>query len=274
MKVGPTVQLASPDEERRLAERRRAGDLPFDLRPTHGATLTELDRDYFCTQYLPHAVAPDVLDQNQRSVKQQFMALRLATTGDNPTNGGILAVGKDPQRWVPGAWGQFVRFDGPSLTGPIRDQKELTGRVEDVLRRMDELVETNVSVRTDVTSATRETRSPDYPVVALKQLIRNAVMHRSYDGTNAPVRVYWYSDRIEIQSPGGLYGRVTPQNFGQGVTDYRNPVIAEAMHHLGFAQRFGLGIPLAREVLSQNGNPPPEFAFQPTSVGVTLWAAP
>ena len=139
-----------------------------------------------------------------------------------------------------------------------------------MLRRLDELLEVNISVRTDVTSGPRETRHPDYPLVALQQLARNAVMHRSYDGTNAPVRLHWYSDRVEVISPGGLYGRVTPRNFGTGITDYRNPLVAEIMHHLGFAQRFGLGLPLAREALAKNGNPPPVFDFQPNTVAATV----
>ena len=67
------------------------------------------------------------------------------------------------------------------------------------------------------------------------------------------------------------YGNVNPDNFGQpGVTDYRNPMIAEAMKVLGFVQRFGMGIPLARKELEKNGNPPPEFQFEGSSVLVTL----
>ena len=95
-------------------------------------------------------------------------------------------------------------------------------------------------------------------------------MHRSYEGTNTPVRVYWYADRVEIASPGGLYGRMTRENFGKGDTDYRNPLLAEIMHHLGFAQRFGLGVPLARRLLTANGNPEPEFHFEPARVVVTV----
>lgn len=271
VKVGPTVRLATSEEEQRLAERRRAGDLPFDMRPARDATLSDLDLDYARTQYLPRAVAPDVLEANQRPFEQQLRSLRLVA-GDSPTWAALLALGRDPQAWLPGAYVQFLRIDGGALTDPIRDQKALTGRLEDVLRRLDDLLELNVSVRTDI-SGPREERSPDYPVAALKQLARNAVMHRSYEGTNAPVRVYWYSDRVEIQSPGGLYGKVTPENFGKGTTDYRNPLVAELMHHLGFAQRFGLGVPLAREELERNGNPEPEFQFHPTQVGVTVRAA-
>ncbi len=79
-------------------------------------------------------------------------------------------------------------------------------------------------------------------------------MHRSYEGTHAPVRIYWFSDRIEVISPGGLYGHVTPENFGQpGINDYRNPNLAESMRHLGYAQHFGVGIQIAREALARNG---------------------
>ena len=71
---------------------------------------------------------------------------------------------------------------------------------------------------------------------------------------------YWFDVRIEINSPGGPYGNVTIANFGQpGVTDYRNRHLAEAMSNLGFVQRFGIGIALARGEMRKNGNPPIEF---------------
>ncbi len=264
VKVGPTVRQATAEEETRLAERRRGRDLTFDRRPVTEACANDLDLDYIRTQYLPRAVALDVLEQNRRSLEEQLRSLRL-TVGVVPTYGAVLAFGRDPQRFIPGAYVQFLRIGGTSITDPIRDRKELTGRLEDVLRRLDELLELNIAVRTEV-AGPREVRRPDYPLVALQQLARNAVMHRSYEGTNSPVRVYWYSDRVEIWSPGGLYGQVNEQNFGSGATDYRNPLVAEIMYHLGFAQRFGLGIPLARQALASNGNPPPELRIQPTAV--------
>lgn len=272
VKVGPTVRQATPEEERRLSERRRAADLPFDMRPMRDASLDDLDLEYAQGRLLPQAVAADVLDQNQRPLEQQLRSLRLVWQG-HPTWGALLALGKDPQSWLPGAYIQFLRIDGTGITDPIRHQKTLTGRLEDMLRRMEELIEINVSIRTRIDERSREHRHPDYPIVALKQLAHNAVMHRSYEGTHAPVQLYWYSDRIEIRSPGGLYGRMSPQNFGAGETDYRNPLVAELMHHLGFVQRFGVGIATARRLLDENGNPPPEFDVQPTLVGVTVRTA-
>jgi ATP-dependent DNA helicase RecG len=153
----------------------------------------------------------------------------------------------------------------------VRDQKELSGPLSQVLRQLDELLELNISVASDPGSEPREVRRPDYPVGALQQLARNAILHRSYEGTNAPARVYWFDDRVEIQSPGGPFGRVNERNFGEpGVTDYRNPTLAEAMKVLGYVQTFGMGIPLARRELARNGNPAPEFEIQPAHVLVIV----
>ena len=272
VKVGPTVQQASAEEERRLSERQQARNLSFDMRPVAGATLDDLDEDYVRTQYLPCAVAEDVLERNTRPLRRQLQSLRL-TAGDVPTWGALLGMARDSQAWRPGAYVQFLRIDGRELTDPIRNRKELTGKLGDILRRLDELLALNVSVRPEFASVPRERRYPDYPVDALRQLAWNAIMHRQYDGTNDPVRVYWYSDRVEIGNPGGLYGRVNRKNFGEGVVDYRNPLVAEIMRNLGFAQRFGMGVPLARDSLAKNGNPPPEFEFDPVRVLVKVRAA-
>jgi ATP-dependent DNA helicase RecG len=137
------------------------------------------------------------------------------------------------------------------------------------------VLEANISTAVDVTGDRREIRRPDYPIVALQQLTRNALLHRNYESSNSPVRVYWYEDRIEILSPGGPFGRVNLENIGQsGVTDYRNPQIAAAMRALGYVQRFGLGFPLARKELKKNGNPDLVLEANHDAVLVSLRKAP
>ena len=119
----------------------------------------------------------------------------------------------------------------------------------------------------DFRSGLREIRTSTYPRSSLQQLVANAVMHRTYEGTNAPIHVYWFDDRIEILNPGGPYGEATVENFGQpGVVDYRNPVLAEAMRVMGHVQRFGFGIQAARRDLRANGNPELEFDVTPSRV--------
>ena len=269
VRVGPSARQATPADEQRLTERRQAGHRPFDHRLAPDSSLADLDLDYAKTQYIPRAVAQDVIEQNQRPLDQQLLSLRLVRN-DKATWGALLGIGQDPQGWLPGAYVQFVRIDGARLTDPILDQKRFTGRIGDVLHSLDEILKLNIAIRTEIAGYSQELRQPDYPVTALQQLVRNAVMHRSYADTNAPIRIYWYSDRIEITSPGSLFGKVNSGNFGNGDTDYRNPLVAEIMHHLGFAQRFGLGVPLARRELAENGNPEPEFNFQPAHVAVIV----
>jgi ATP-dependent DNA helicase RecG len=252
----------------RVGPRRRARDLPFDLRPFPSSSIDDLDINVVRQDYLATAIAPEILAENHRTTVQQLNSLRFATTDfpPLPTTLGLLIAGKDPRRWIPGFYIQFVRFDGLDVTEPIRDQKEIGGSLIMMLREIDEILQLNISIASDLTAQPLEIRQPDYPIVALQELMRNAVMHRSYKKTNAPVRIYWFSDRVEIHSPGGAFGQVNSMNFGTGITDYRNPHLAEAMKNLGYVQRFGVGIPTAQKQLEENGNPPAKFTIYDSSI--------
>jgi len=239
IRVGPRRSIAGPDDERRLNERRRALDLPFDARPLSGSTVDDLDLTLFTGTLLPSLQPPEVLAENHRSSDVQFL-----------------------------------RVEGTTLTDPVKDEKRLDGPLSDVLRQLDELLMLNISTSVDFTSENREVRSPDYPLAALQQVARNAIMHRSYENTNAPVRITWFADRVEIVNPGGPYGSVTVDNFGAGATDYRNPTIAEVMRGLGYVQRFGAGIPITKKSLTDNGNPEPVFEPTQTHVAVAIRRRP
>ncbi len=265
IRVGPRRAVASREEERVLNEKRRAYDLPFDARPLPSADISDLDATLFERTYLPSALSPEVIAENGRDLAQQLSSLRFLSNmaPPSPTAAGILVVGKDPRSFLPGAYVQFVRYQGTDLTAPITDSRELSGPLPELIPQLDDVLRANISTSLDLTSADIEIRRPDYPLAALQQLIRNALMHRNYETSNAPVRLYWFDDRIEMHSPGGPFGQVTVQNFGQpGITDYRNPTVAEGMKNLGFVQRFGVGIATAQKLLDQNGNPPALFDVQ------------
>ena len=251
---GPRRGLASAQDERILNERRRHRDRPFDIQPIDDATLDDLDRLRFEQEYLPSMVARDVLATNERTHEQRLAATKMiAGEADaRPTVLGVLVVGKSPADWLPGAYTQFLRLAGDDLTAPILDEEAIFGTITDQIRRLEEKLETHNLRSVQFANVDKESRAEEYSMDALRQLVRNAFMHRSYEATNAPVRVYWFDDRIEIHNPGGPFGSVTPENFGQpGVTDYRNPNLAEALRALGFVQRFGAGIAIARKALGE-----------------------
>jgi ATP-dependent DNA helicase RecG len=273
VRVGPRRAIATPEEERRLVEKRESRDVPFDIQPVWSATLDDLDLEYFKRVYLPSALAEDIIAENQRSTSQQLSSLRFATIEPDakPTMLGLLIAGKDPGRFFPGAYIQFLRIDGNELTDVIKDRQEIGGTISQVVRKLNEKLQAHISIATEITSDIAETRQPDYPIRALQQLAYNAILHRRYEGTNAPARFYWYADRIEMLSPGGPYGELNRQNFGiPGITDYRNPHLAEAMRTLGLIQRFGVGILIARQELERNGNPPLEFVINKTYVNAIV----
>lgn len=277
VRVGPRRALATLQEERILNERRRYRDIPFDVQPLPSCDLSALSRVLFEQEYLPNAVAPEILATNERSYEQKLASCRMIASVDDstPTILGILVLGMSPRDWIPGAYIQFLRIAGIELTDPIQDEASIDGGLGQILRRIDEKIDSHNRSEIDIKSADREIRTVPYPRVALQQLIRNAVMHRTYENTNAPVRVYWFDDRIEINNPGGPFGSVTRENFGRpGITDYRNPNLADAMKVMGFVQRFGIGIQLARSELKRNGNPDLEYQIEPMIVLATVRRCP
>ena len=273
IRVGPSRRGANQQEERILTERRTALQRTFDTRPCHGSTGKDLIPDLFLVTYLPAAVAHDVIEENRRDRDEQMASLRFYDlAADCPTNAGVLLFAKDPLRWIPGAWVQFVRWAGNTIADDPIATRRFSGDLLSVLRDVNAFVSLPMQSYPVAESVLRERTETDYPAVAIRELLLNAIMHRSYE-SNAPVRFYWYDDRIEIQNPGGLYGMASPENFPRQ-TDYRNPVIAEAMATLGYVNAFGRGVIRAQEALRKNGNPAAEFAFEPSHVLATIRSKP
>ena len=273
VRIGARRGIATAQDERILTEKRRYGDIPFDIQPIPSASLSDLHLTQFMNEYLPQAFAREVLDANERSIEEQLAAAKMVATSNEPlpTVLGLLVLGRRTLDYLPGAYVQFLRFDGSDPTDPIADEEAFSGTITDVISRLEDKLRGHNRTSVDFTSGPIEKRTSTYPIEAIQQIARNAVMHRSYEGNNAPIRVYWYDDRIEIISPGGTFGSVNEGSFGSpGFTAYRNPNLAEAMRTLGFVQHFGLGIPLARKLLSEAGHPEIQFDVDQYNVLVTI----
>jgi ATP-dependent DNA helicase RecG len=273
IRTGPRRSLANAQEERILNEKRRYKNLPFDIYPIPSAKISDLSRVIFENEYLPQAFAQDVLEANGRSYEERLASCRMIVGPDEatPTVLGLLAVGKQPQDFLPGAYIQFLRIDGLELADPVIDEEEIRGGLVEMLRRIEEKLKAHNRTAVDITTSSTHQIDVPYPQSAIQQILYNAVLHRTYESTNAPIRVYWFNDRIEINSPGGPYGNVTVENFGRpGITDYRNPNIADVLKTFGFIQAFGRGIATARRAMEANGNPAPEFETNQSAVVCVL----
>lgn len=277
IRIGPRRGIATAQDESILNEKRRYGDRPFDLYPVPTANISDLNLTQFEHEYLPQVVTAEILAANERTSKERLAVTKMIAPDNErvATVLGILVLGKNPQDFLPGAYVQFLRINGSELTDDILDSEEIRGTIPDLLRQLDEKLSAHNRTAVDFTTNNLEQRTELYPIPALQQITRNAVMHRTYEATHAPIHVYWFNDRIEILSPGGAYGVVTAANFGQpGLTDYRNPNLAEAMKNLGYVQRFGVGIQTAKRLLNEAGHPEPSFEVEDNYVLATVTAVP
>lgn len=259
IRVGPRKGVASEADEHILMEKRAANVKTFDSTPCFGATIGDIDQQVFKHDYLPKAIPDEVSEKDNRSIKEKMQALGFYDVRyDCPTYAGIIFFGKSPERFLGGAYVQYVRLGGKGRAGKIMTEHKFSGNLCKILDEIDTFIKTTIANRRPIpVSAAREDYFVDYPYWATRELVMNAICHRDYTG-NGPVQFYQYDDRIEILNPGGLYGKANERNFPR-VNDYRNPVIAEGMRVLGYVNRYSWGVLEVQDKLEENGNGLPEF---------------
>ena len=265
VRVGPATSKANETHLQTLNERRRHRDIPSDIRPVESASLDDLNLSFFREVYLPAMIDAETLRANNREITAQLAAAKMIVRdeGDRsvPTVLGMLILGRQTRDFLPCAYVQFLRIDSDELDSDPVDEKVICGTIPEIVHRLRDKLSAHNRVRVEYVNVPEEKRHWLYPETALLQVAYNAILHRRYEGTNAPVRVYWYNNRIEIDNPGGLHGEVRAHmgDFPNAGCDYRNPNLAEAMKTLNLVQRFGSGLGLARDALEKNGNPPMEW---------------
>ena len=135
----------------------------------------------------------------------------------------------------------------------------------------------NMKVRTIIDPSTgRRTDRTEYPPDAIREAILNALIHRDYsyytEGT--PIQIIFFTDRVEIHSPGGLYGRVTVEQLGYEKTDLRNPTLAVMAETLTGSENRYSGIPTMRRELAAYGLSAPVFENRRNEFVVTFYNSP
>lgn len=96
----------------------------------------------------------------------------------------------------------------------------------------------------------------ELPVDSVRELIANAVVHRSYlDPGNIQVAVF--DDRLEVTSPGMLLNNVSIQKIKEGYSKPRNPALASAFAYMKIIEKWGSGIPRIYRECKEYGLPEP-----------------
>ena len=251
-----------------------------DERPIERATETVLDRSLI-----------DEYIRNRQKDRPGFARLdtvqiydMLAITREgHPTVAAIMNMGIYPQGYFP-QWGITAIVVPGKEIGDIAedharflDNKRIEGTIHSMAEEAQQFCLRNMKVRTIIDPSTgRRTDRTEYPPDAIREAILNALIHRDYsyytEGT--PIQIIFFTDRVEIHSPGGLYGRVTVEQLGFAKTDLRNPTLAVMAETLTGSENRYSGIPTMRRELAAYGLSAPVFENRRNEFVVTFYNSP
>lgn len=212
--------------------------------------------------------------------EEQIARLQGFTNNEKPTLAGILLFSLYPQAFVPQLCITAVCVPGTEMgvTGNIGerfiDNQRIEGTLEKMLDEAIKFIMRNMRTKTIINKSTGKREDiTEYPIIAVRELLLNALIHRDYSihTDTSPITIKMFSDRIEIESPGGLYGRMTIDQLGKMSADTRNPFIANAMEVMELTENRYSGIPTIKAAMTEANLPEPKFESEYGVFRATLY---
>lgn len=164
--------------------------------------------------------------------------------------------------------------DVDSDSARFTDNKRIEGTIPSMVEEALTFCKRNMKSRTiiDPDTGLRSDRT-EYPLDALREAILNALIHRDYSmySEGTPVQIDFFADRLEIHSPGGLYGRMSLEQLGVARPDLRNPALAVMAETLTSAENRYSGIPTMRRAMIEYGLLAPKFENRRQEFVVTFY---
>lgn len=248
-----------------------------DERPVDRATLSLLDMEKV-QQYIERMR----MDRPgfARLTQEQTLEMLNITRNGVPTLAAVMNFGLFPQGFFPQLGITAIVVPGTEIGDVDRDDarfidnKRIGGTIAEMVEEALSFCRRNMKVKTIISRETGARRDQtEYPVDALREAILNALIHRDYsmhtEGT--PVQIDFFTDRVEIHSPGSLYGRMSVEQLGIAKPDLRNPALAVMAEMLTAAEHRYSGIPTMRNAMKDYGLPEPKFENRRNEFVVTLY---
>ncbi len=258
VRVGSNNRLA--DEELLAELERRRRNISFDGEIVLEKPLTELDFRGFRRQYEEKTGEP--LDESV------LIKLELAKSERGvlyPTNALVLLSDDGLRRSMfPNAKIECARFKGASA-GEFIDRKTYDYGIAEQVEDAYAFILRNISQSGSIQGVYTVSRW-EYPVKAIREVIRNAVVHRQYSLAGKDIKIAVYDDMIEITSPGLLPPSIDYSDMESRQSDARNKVIAPVFRKLGIIDQWGNGLKLVAEDLKDY----PEIQFRWREVGLSF----
>ena len=264
IRLGSVTTGAGQDEISELFEKFNA--VPFDDRVNRRATVNDIRRGYL-EDFLRESNSKLAEELNNRSLEDLLLSLEVANetdTGIELRNIALLMFSEHPERYIPGAQINLVRFHTAEAEGSREfTEKMFTGPIWKQVRDALSYIETNIMVSKTIKieGKAEATRFFNYPFNALEEALVNAVFHKSYREAE-PVEVRIYVDHIEIINFPGPAPYIDMQKFAAGkirARKYRNRRIGEFFKEIDLSEKQATGITTILRELKMNGSPLPEF---------------
>jgi len=255
LRLGSSNRQAGPDW---IAEARRAvAGQVFDEQPMPELMADELDHDAMARCF--GAAKP--LDATRL---QTLKLLRREQGRLVPTRGAVLLFGRQREQHFPDAWVQCGRFRGRDKVH-IFDQQEIHAHLPDAVHEI-ELFLKKHAFKSARFGAMQRQDVWSIPLAMLREAIVNALVHADYAQRGTPIRIAFFDDRIDIESPGYLLPGMTVADMQSGVSRIRNPVIARVFRELGLIEQWGSGVRRIFAEAAAQGLPEPQVTEIATGV--------
>lgn len=250
LRLGSTNRQASAQQREEL--RRLASAQAYDERPCLGASLGDVDEG---AARLAFAEA----GRDVRRAELETLGV-FVRYGDEllPSNGGVILFGtaEARARFFPNARVRCARFG--ATKADILDRLDLEGTVLEAVDEAPRFIRRNTRLAARIERVRRED-VPEYAPGALREVLANAVAHADYSQRGMPVRVQIFDDRLEVENPGGWPIGFSEEDFREGISRVRNPVIARVLHELDVIEGWGSGYQRIRAASERQGHPMPDW---------------
>lgn len=222
---------------------------PPDEMPIHHAYLDDLDKESinaFMNKRIQHAK-----EYSYDELLHHYSILIKEHNRSYPTLGGILLFGKDPQKYVSEAFIICTHFKGISGREALAT-RDISGQLFGQYEKALAFVLSQLNRSFTIKGAGQRFEELEIPEEALREVILNAIIHRSYQ-TSAPIKISIFDDRIEIFSPGNFPGPILQHQLEMGLTYVRNRVIARVFREAGYIEKLGSGFLTLFETYRKRG---------------------
>ncbi len=248
-----------------------------ELRIAERAELSDIDTD----AHAEYLIAMRKKKPNLAELTgDKINSLQGFVAAGKPTLAGVMLFSPYPQGFFPQLCITAVLVQGQSFGNDDEsgerfiDNARLDGNIVDMLDGALKFVRKNMKISTYIDPQTgNRTDKTEYPVIAVRELILNALVHRDYSTHTefTPITVKMFSNRIEIENPGGLYGRMTLDRLGKVAADTRNPFLANALEVIGVTENRYSGIPTVYAAMKKADLPEPKFENEQGVFRATLY---